>query len=65
VPNELPKSYADWEEVVIGLNCRKCKATKTIERSTTYVSMEQVVVSRTYKEVKTGQIDSNEERQES
>jgi hypothetical protein len=65
VPKELPQSYADGEEVVIGLNCRKCNATKTIERSTTYVSMEQVVVSRTY-EVKTpGQIDSNEERQES
>ena len=44
-PTALPQSNPDGEKVVIGLKCRKCKATKTIERSTTFERMEQVVVS--------------------
>lgn len=42
---QLPQSNPDGEKVVIGLKCRKCEATKTIERSTTFERMEQVVVS--------------------
>jgi hypothetical protein len=45
VPTALPQSNTDGEKVVIGFKCRKCKATKTIERSTTFERMQQVVVS--------------------
>jgi hypothetical protein len=42
------QSNPDGGEVVIGLKCGKCKATKTIERSTLCERMQQVVISRSY-----------------